>query len=151
MDEERKEQDIKLDVLDSNIEDTEPISKAYTEYETDDIDSYITQEEIDRLKEKYPHSKFGFFMHVNDPYLYRSYTTRELKELNEERKQIETRTGKTITDEEFLIIMLKKFVIRPNNIEKRLKEESLPAGIPTLLYDLVNHISGFSEVDPVIL
>ena len=135
----------------SPIENQEPVVEVgneFPEYESDDV---LDPKDVEQWKAQYPNSKFGFFMHVNDSYVYRSYTTKELKELTVERKKQEEVLKRELTDDEFLVLMLDKFVVKPTGIGQMLKEESLSAGIPHLLYDLINHLSGFAKVEPVIL
>ena len=111
----------------------------------------LTREEVDKWKAKYPDSKFGFFYHVEDLYLYRSYTTADLEALSNKRKEIETSSGNTMTDDEYLALFLDSFICKPEGLGEKHKQKKLSAGIPHLLYDLVNHLSGFAEVEPVIL
>ena len=129
----------------------EPITEPGQEFPEESAQTYIQPEEIEKWRAKYPFSKFGFFMHVNDPYLYRSYTTKELKAMTAERKKREEALKRQLTDDEFLVLMLGEFVLIPSNIQDRVADETMPAGIPHLLYDLINHLSGFSDVEPVIL
>ena len=106
----------------------------------------VSQEEIAQLKQQHPRSKFAFFYHVDDLYLYRSYTTGDLEVLSNKRKVAETEKGTAITDDEYLVMFLNEFVRKPAKCGDKHAAKELSAGIPHLLYDLINHLSGFAEV-----
>ena len=75
----------------------------------------------------------------------------DIDSMNAKRKEIEDSSKKTMTDDEYLCLFLNEFVCVPENLGDRHAKKELSAGIPHLLYDLINHLSGFAEVDPVLL
>jgi len=111
----------------------------------------LSDEQVQLLKKEYPNSKLAFFVHVDDVYLYRSYTIADLDALNANKKQVEDTTKKPMTDDEYLSLFLNYFVCVPEKCGDRNTNKTIAAGLPHLLYDLINHLSGFASVDPVVL
>ena len=113
--------------------------------------SMVSQADIDEWKAQNPHCKFAFFIHVDDPYVYRSFTMRDVKELEAARSAKEQQTGKKVTDDEYLEMFCERYVLKPAGMGEKIHNCEVAAGIPHLLYDLINHLSGFADVEPVIL
>lgn len=145
MSEEIKEQEVKQAMG--------PVAKQGNEFPSNPelSEKVIDPKELDELRKQHPYCKFGFFIHVDEPYLYRSFTTGDMKEFTAQNKAKEKELERQLTDDEFLVAFLERYVIKPEGFIDRLKEDNVVAGIPHLLYDLINHLSGFADVEPIIL